>query len=58
MQLELTEHDSQVLRQLLRDYLPSLEREAARTEDRDLRHDLVERQNLIERLLEQFGAAK
>lgn len=51
MQLELTERETTVLRELLRDYLPALEREVARTEQHELRHELVERQDLVERLI-------
>ncbi len=54
MQLTLSEHDSDLLHGLLRDYLPELRREVARTERHDLRHLLVERQELAERLLEQL----
>jgi hypothetical protein len=42
---------------LLADYLPALCREVARTEQRDLRHVLVERQELVERLVEQLGGS-
>jgi len=57
MQLDLTERETTVLRELLRDYLPALEREVARTEQHDLRHELVERQNLVEHLIAQLGAS-
>ena len=56
MQLTLTDHESDLLRGLLEDFLPSLQREVARTERHDLRHLLVERQDLVERLLEQLGS--
>jgi hypothetical protein len=55
MQLDLTERETTVLRELLRDYLPALEREVARTEQHELRHDLVERQNLVEHLIARLG---
>jgi hypothetical protein len=55
MQLDLTERETTVLRELLRDYLPALEREVARTEQHELRHGLVERQNLVERLIARLG---
>jgi len=56
MQLDLTDHESELLRELLRDYLPSLKRELAGTEQHTLRHELVERQDLVERLLEKIGS--
>ncbi len=55
MHLTLTEHETDILRDLLRDYLPALEREAARTERREFRHMVIERQELVERLLEQLA---
>jgi hypothetical protein len=55
MQLVLTESDTEVLRDLLLAYLPELRREVARTERHTLRHILVQRQELVERLLEQLG---
>jgi hypothetical protein len=54
MQLTLTDYETQILRGLLHDYLPTLQREAARTEQRDFRHMVIERQELVERLLEQL----
>jgi hypothetical protein len=57
MNVILTEHESDLLRGLLRDHLPDLRREVARTERRDLRHMLVERQELIERLLERLESS-
>jgi hypothetical protein len=54
MPLTLTDRDSDVLRDLLQDYLPDLKREVARTEQHELRHLYVERQELVERLLEQL----
>jgi hypothetical protein len=56
MQLALTESETGILRDLLLAYLPELEREVARTERPTLRHALVQRQELVERLLEQLGA--
>lgn len=55
MQLALTESETEILRDLLLAYLPELEREVARTDRHSLRHALVQRQNLAERLLEQLG---
>jgi hypothetical protein len=51
MQLTLSEHEAELLGGLLRDHLPELQREAARTEQRDLRHVLIEREELVRRLL-------
>lgn len=55
MQLTLTDRETEVLRDLLHDYLPTLQYEVARTDQRDLRHLLAERQDLVERLLEQLS---
>jgi hypothetical protein len=55
MQLILSEDDTTLLRGLLADYLPGLRREVARTEQRELRHLMVQRQELVERVLEQLG---
>lgn len=55
MNITLTEHDAELLRGLLRDYLPTLQREVARTEQRDLRHLMVERLDVLERFIEQLS---
>jgi hypothetical protein len=55
MQLALTEQEAEILRDLLDAYLPDLKREVARTERHSLRHALVQRQELVERLLAQLG---
>jgi hypothetical protein len=55
MQLALTDPEAEILRDLFLAYLPELEREVARTERHALRHALVQRQELVERLLEQLG---
>jgi len=55
MDLALTEHESGLLRELLTDYLPDLRREIARTERHELRHMLIEREELAQRLLEQLA---
>ena len=56
MQLTLTPDDAQLLRDLLHDYLPTLQLEAARTEAKEFRHQLILRQNLVERLLAELAA--
>ena len=53
MQLTLTNREVEILRGLLHDYLPDLKREVARTEQHELRHLFVERQELVERMLAQ-----
>ena len=55
MPLLLPDEDAVLLRDLLADYLPSLKREVARTEQHDLRHQMVLRQELVERLLDRLG---
>ena len=55
MPLTLSDDDAVLLRDLLADYLPALRREVARTEQRGMRHELAERQDLVERLLQQLG---
>jgi hypothetical protein len=56
MMLDLTEEDARMLGELLQNYLPDLKREVARTEVKTLRHELVLRQELCERLLERLPA--
>jgi hypothetical protein len=58
MTLILNDEDTQILRQLLHDHLPALKFEAARTDDKELRHILITRQTLCERLLAQLGEAQ
>jgi hypothetical protein len=57
MDITLTDQEVDILRGLLRDYLPDLRREVARTEQHELRHLFVERQELVERLLQQLTHA-
>lgn len=57
MHLDLTLDDTRTLHEMLMDYLPELKREVARTEARELRRELVHRQELCERLLAQLEAA-
>jgi hypothetical protein len=54
MRLELTDEEIVTLRSMLHDYLPDLRREVAATDARDMRHELIKRQDLCERLLEQL----
>jgi hypothetical protein len=51
MQLELTKDEAHTLRLLLRDYLPELKLEVARTDAREFRHEMVKRQEVCEHLL-------
>jgi hypothetical protein len=51
MQLELTGEEARTLQEILRDTLPDLRREVARTESHSFRHELVQRQELCERLV-------
>ena len=55
MMLDLTDQDARMLRELLQDYLPELKREVARTDVKTLRHELVQRQELCERLLDRLA---
>ena len=54
MQLTLTSREVEILRGLPHDYLPDLKREVARTEQQELRHLFVERQELVQRMLAQI----
>jgi len=55
MDFALNDDDVETLRGFLHDYLPQLQREAARTDSKSVRHILVKRQTLCERLLNQLG---
>jgi len=54
MHVDLTAEEAATLKELLRDCLPDLKREIARTEHHDFRHQLVEREELCERLIERL----
>jgi len=51
MQMDLTTEEIATLKGLLRDCIPDLKREIARTDDRGFRHELVQREELCERLI-------
>jgi hypothetical protein len=57
MDLALSDDEVRTLRGLLNDYLPELKFEAARTNGAELRHLLVKRQTLCERLLDELRGA-
>jgi hypothetical protein len=56
MHLDLTDDDALMLRELLQDYLPEIKREVARTDVKSLRHELVLRQEMVERLMDRLAA--
>ena len=51
MQLNLSDEEARTLWELLRDYLPRLRMEVARTEARDFRHEMIKRQDVCERIV-------
>lgn len=55
MILDLSDKDARTLQAYLRDVLPSLRREVARTDQRDMRRLLAEREELCEQLLVQLN---
>jgi hypothetical protein len=55
MQLHLTDQEAHDLHDLLHDYLPTLRREVARTDSKDFRHLLVQRLDLVERLVDDLS---
>lgn len=58
MQLDLSDDDARMLRDILHDYVPALRMEVARTDQRDFRHEMERRQELCERLLDTLERAK
>jgi hypothetical protein len=54
MQLNMSSDEAILLRDLLADYLPALMREVTRTEQHELRHLMVQRQELVERLVDEL----
>lgn len=58
MQVEMNDEEWHTMRLLLRDYVPQLQREVARTEDHDFRHELVKRQEVAEHLLDVLNEAE
>jgi hypothetical protein len=54
MQLSLSDDDVRTLHDLLHDHLRELRLEVARTEVKDFRHALLQRQDLVERLITQL----
>jgi hypothetical protein len=57
MDIALSDDEVQTLRAFLHDYLPELKFEVARTDGMELRHVLVKRQTLCERLLDELRGA-
>ncbi len=57
MDIRLNDDDVRTLRGFLHDNLPQLQREAARTDSKEVRHILITRLTLCERLLEQLGGS-
>jgi hypothetical protein len=55
MQLQLTDQEAHDLHDLLNDYLPTLRREVARTDSKEFRHLLVQRLDLVERLVDELA---
>ena len=55
MQLQLTDQEAHDLHDLLHEYLPMLRREVARTDSKEFRHLLVQRLDLVERLVQDLS---
>jgi len=56
MQVDLTTEEAVTLKALLRDCIPDLKREIARADDRHFRHELVQREELCERLIARLNS--
>jgi hypothetical protein len=57
MDMTLSDDEAETLQELLRDYLPQLKFEVARTDAFELRHVLAKRRDLCERLLDELDGA-
>jgi hypothetical protein len=58
MNVQLSDEEGQTLREMLHDYLPGLKFEVARTDAPEIRHELVKRQTLCERLVDELGTER
>ena len=56
MYVDLTVEEAAMLKGLLTDCIPDLKREIARTDHHGFRHELVEREELCERLIARLDA--
>jgi hypothetical protein len=56
MHVDLTTEEVVTLKELLSDCIPDLKREIARADDRHFRHQLVQREELCERLVARLGS--
>jgi len=54
MNVQLSDEEVQTLQTMLHDYLPELKFEVARTDEKEIRHVLIKRQTLCERLIEEL----
>lgn len=57
MQVDLTPEEVSTLKALLTDCIPDLKREIARTEHHGFRHELVQREELCERLIARLDSS-
>ena len=56
MHVDLTTEEAATLKGLLNDCIPDLKREIARTENHQFRHELVQREELCERLIARLAS--